>query len=809
MKRLFLILFVGLAWMVAALTGAERSQVKPLETYGWSREYLSQANPMQFLEQRGPKAPVANVIWDLDAGVDVDDALDMMELFQMDAEGRLRILGFTQCLTNWFSTPAVEVFCRYYGKPNLPIGGTRNGIVPNPPAVDAWGGNVVNAFLPPMGNTTNSEVAVRVARRILASQTNGSVTLAYAGQLRNLKDLWESPADDLSPLTGSVLVQAKVREIVVCAGVWPGTASAEANLANDPAAGAILNVITNGPPVRYVGIELGNSVVVGTTLVAQRSASNPGREAMRSWCAYVSQPTTVGRPAWAGLMALYIGYGTSDRGTNYFTYGPAGFGVVNASNGTNSFTTNAVGTHKYLLKAQADPVYVAILDGLALKDPVGKTLAEVGEFASGTLTEPGIRFRSAVTKGLYNPSSASAGGMGYTEAGSEWVRFFGDGPNSRGGIVLDGTRGGIWWAAGALGSTTVQMGFRQDGATGYRFSDVASTNTFGYERLAAVEFGNTTTRITNGVALLADGAVGAPSYSFGAVTGKGFYNPNSSAGGGVGFAEGGSEWARFFGDAGNSRGGIVLDGTRGGIWWAAGQLGSTTVQMGFRQEGANGYRFSDVVSTNTFGYERLASVLLGAGFAGMTNDSGTNVTALGNWQVAGTAGVTGTLTASGTVVVGGKVTLNSSWDWFGTTNAVQQADQNVTSSTVAVDATDLICPLVANKKYRFRGVVLLSTAGTASGYQVKLAGPASPTTVMYSSFGQDTSNATVTTGGVSYTTVQSRAAAAMNSFNVEVSGYIENGANAGNFSIQFAQKVSDPSAVTMKKGSYLTVERLN
>lgn len=139
--------------------------------------------------------------------------------------------------------------------------------------------------------------------------------------------------------------------------------------------------------------------------------------------------------------------------------------------------------------------------------------------------------------------------------------------------------------------------------------------------------------------------------------------------------------------------------------------------------------------------------------------------------------------------------------------ARSSSDQAISSSTVLTDATGLSVILEPNKKYRFYLNASFNLAGILSGYKFQIVTPTSPTNylaniqILNGVLGT-LLNAVVHTAG---STVINAALATTGNHMLKITGMIENGANAGTLKLQFAQNVSDSSAITLKRGSYLEV----
>lgn len=134
---------------------------------------------------------------------------------------------------------------------------------------------------------------------------------------------------------------------------------------------------------------------------------------------------------------------------------------------------------------------------------------------------------------------------------------------------------------------------------------------------------------------------------------------------------------------------------------------------------------------------------------------------------------------------------------------VKAADQSVASSTVLVDAVDLSLPLGANETWEFEFRIPFNLAGAVSGAKFSVAGPAAPANVrfvvhVYNGLGLFAVFQLTAFGG-------SLAAAILEAgdFYVEVKGVVQNGPNAGNLKLQFAQNVSDVNPITVRRDAVL------
>jgi len=134
------------------------------------------------------------------------------------------------------------------------------------------------------------------------------------------------------------------------------------------------------------------------------------------------------------------------------------------------------------------------------------------------------------------------------------------------------------------------------------------------------------------------------------------------------------------------------------------------------------------------------------------------------------------------------------------------ADQSVTSSTGLVNITGMVAAVEANRAYGFLVEIQFNLAGIVSGFKFGVSAPASPTNLAYTI---DVTASGLTIVGLGLSATIAAALATTGLHKVTMRGVLENGANAGSLVPQFAQNVSDGSAITIKRGSFIRVWNLN
>ena len=168
-------------------------------------------------------APVP-LIFDTDLGNDVDDAMALAVIHALESRGECRLLAVTLTKDNVYAARFVELMNTFYGRPEIPIGMVRGGVLPGEGryirrVAEAQDGDQLRY---PHRIRTREEVpeATELLRRILASQPDQSVTIVQVGFSTNLARLLESGPDGHSPLDGKALVAKKVRLLSVMGGAF-------------------------------------------------------------------------------------------------------------------------------------------------------------------------------------------------------------------------------------------------------------------------------------------------------------------------------------------------------------------------------------------------------------------------------------------------------------------------------------------------------------------------------------------------------------------------------------------------------------
>ncbi len=288
-------------------------------------------------------APIP-VIFDTDMGNDADDAMALAILNAFIDRGECDLLAVTLTKSSPNAAPYIKMLNSYMGHPDIPIGMTGRERTPQD-------GKYLAAIfdlkkedgtpLFPKPDVT-PEPAVPLLRKCLAAAEDQSVVFVQVGFSTNLAALLDSPADEISPLTGMELVKQKARLLSTMFGAFNGRYQGEFNVMNDVEAARKL--AAEWPtPVWFSGFEIGEAVTISREQMDQAFRTDPDHPLMHTFILY--------REGWDGnqptfdvtsvLLAI-----RPDGG--YFTLSPKGKARVNGDEVT-LFAENPDGLHQFIL----------------------------------------------------------------------------------------------------------------------------------------------------------------------------------------------------------------------------------------------------------------------------------------------------------------------------------------------------------------------------------------------------------------------------------------------------------------------------
>ncbi len=171
---------------------------------------------------RGDDVPHARVVFDTDITGDVDDVLALAMLHTLADRGECSIEAVTVSKINPLAAAFVDAVNTFYGRPDIPIGVTRDAQIRDSRYLHLVETKDGDQFRYPHDLLSGDDApdAVSVLRRVLAAADDRSITLVQVGLAANLADLAESGPDAISPLAGPELISRKVRLVSVMAGAF-------------------------------------------------------------------------------------------------------------------------------------------------------------------------------------------------------------------------------------------------------------------------------------------------------------------------------------------------------------------------------------------------------------------------------------------------------------------------------------------------------------------------------------------------------------------------------------------------------------
>ena len=297
------------------------------------------------------------IIFDTDIGTDVDDAGALAILHILADKGEAKILATMSANQNRWCAPAIDVINTYYGRGDMPIGSSRTG--PDP---EEWYHDSVPNYPHDLTGSNEAPDAVALYRKILAAQSNQSVTIVVVGWLTNMADLLNSGPDKYSSLNGRELVAAKVKELVSMGGIWPNTKKeGDYNFRMD---GAAAHKVISDWPGKIMFTGLGKDVMTGSQLVAQGPKDNPVPAFYRN---FFKGHKLTERSSWDLIVVLYSIRGLSD----YFTAVSNGY-CISKEDGSNKWVPGTPKNHSYLVYKMPQAELAAVIEDLLLTPPANR-----------------------------------------------------------------------------------------------------------------------------------------------------------------------------------------------------------------------------------------------------------------------------------------------------------------------------------------------------------------------------------------------------------------------------------------------------
>jgi inosine-uridine nucleoside N-ribohydrolase len=312
----------------------------------------------------GPPPGPVPIIFDTDMCTDCDDAGALAVLHELANRGECEILAVCCSNKSKYSIGACDAINTYFGRGRIPLGAYPGDAVGKDERLTPGYNEIARdtaLYHHDVVTRDGVPAAVGVYRKILASRPDRSVSIVVVGFLTNISDLLKSGPDETSALNGVDLVAAKVKELSVMGGRYPG--GREYNFAQQGAAPVTKHAIEAWPaavPVMFCGGELGEPVLTGPAL-AGAPAGSPVRRAYELMYNGIK-----GRPSWDPLTVLYAVRGLRD----YWQAETGGQNVIK-EDGSNTWQPGAGRNHAYLKARMSNRDIAEVLSGLMTGGPAG------------------------------------------------------------------------------------------------------------------------------------------------------------------------------------------------------------------------------------------------------------------------------------------------------------------------------------------------------------------------------------------------------------------------------------------------------
>jgi len=272
-------------------------------------------------------------------GPDYDDVGALAFLHAMADSGKAEILATVASNKNDLVAPSIEVINTYFGRKDLPVGAPKTAGV-NLASSQHWPDSILSKYPHKIRSTSDAPDAVKVYRKILASQPDSSVTIITVGFLTNLGNLLKSQSDSISSLNGLELISRKVKRLISMAGGFP--TGREFNIYKDSTASEY--VFNQWPgKIIFTGYEIGDKIYTGLQLIRSDIRNSPVKDVFRI-CIPLSAEDRNGHMSWDETAVLIAVYGTE----GFFETRRGN--IIVKSNGTNSWEDSPSGKHFYVVQ---------------------------------------------------------------------------------------------------------------------------------------------------------------------------------------------------------------------------------------------------------------------------------------------------------------------------------------------------------------------------------------------------------------------------------------------------------------------------
>ncbi|MEL6894847.1 MAG: nucleoside hydrolase [Planctomycetota bacterium] len=296
-------------------------------------------------------APV-RLIFDTDIGNDCDDVLALGMIHALQSRGECDLLAVTITKDHPLAAPFVDCVNTFYGRGEIPIGVCHSNVTPHVGKFNVLASQMDDGksrYPHDLKSGEDAMDAVRLLRKTLAAQPDGSVVIAQVGFSTNLANLLKTKPDDYSALSGVELVRKKVRLLSIMAGAFRQIVGdtghlydhKEYNIVKDiPAA---KKLVADWPvPIVWSGFEIGKNLRYPHQSILRDYRYVDHHPLPEAYTLY--NPPPHDRPTWDLTSVLYA----VRPEAGYFTLSSPGRVAV-ADNGLTTFQEDKDGRDRYMI----------------------------------------------------------------------------------------------------------------------------------------------------------------------------------------------------------------------------------------------------------------------------------------------------------------------------------------------------------------------------------------------------------------------------------------------------------------------------
>jgi inosine-uridine nucleoside N-ribohydrolase len=262
------------------------------------------------------------LIFDTDMGNDIDDALALALIHNLERRGEAKLLAVTLSKDNPWAPRYVDLVNTFYRRPDIPLGFVQDGATTDDGKFNRQTVELSDNGRPRYPRASQpAQPATALLRKSLAAAADNSVVIVMVGFSTNIARLLDSTPDAHSPLPGRDLVAKKVKLLSAMAGSFSPETRArhhrEYNVIKDiPAA---KKVFSQWPtPIVASGWEIGAAIPYPSLSIREDYKWVPHHPVVDAYSFYLGLDKD--RPTWDLTSVLYA---VRPR-HNYFTLSPAG-----------------------------------------------------------------------------------------------------------------------------------------------------------------------------------------------------------------------------------------------------------------------------------------------------------------------------------------------------------------------------------------------------------------------------------------------------------------------------------------------------